>query len=270
MGRPTGSCKMCLETKVLERSHLMPAALYDYCRKDGSSPVRVGDGLVYFTDRQTQDYLLCKCCEDVLNKGGEQWVNSKLASIDPRHFPLHDLIVKGPAAFVDENSGLYYAAENPEIDVEKLTHFAIGIFWKASVHAWKGSTMAPKIDLGSYSEALRKWLMKEGNLPWDMSLHFTVSPPERAQIIVQEPIATESQRWKTFVMHVPGMLISMSIGPLVPIESHMICFWKNAAHTIMISDEISSLLERRYAGQYAESRKTKSFVAKRSKRPSTG
>jgi hypothetical protein len=44
------------------------------------SPVRVGGGIVIPTDRQTQDYLLCKECEDTLNKGGESWIADKLAT----------------------------------------------------------------------------------------------------------------------------------------------------------------------------------------------
>jgi hypothetical protein len=259
---------MCLRHGELVRSHLLPAALYGYCRKEDVSPIRVGDGVVYFTDRQTQDYLLCAKCEDKLNKGGESWVNSKLASIDPRQFPLYDLIVSGPAAFADETGGIYYAADNPDIDVDKLIHFAIGIFWKASVHSWKGGSTVPKIDLDDHSEALRKWLMRDDDLPRDMSLHFSVSRPDRAQIILQEPIAVESRTWKTFVMHVPGMMISMNVGGHVPIETHMVCFWKNSAHAIMISERVTEALERKYAGEYAESRKTRSFLATRAKQTS--
>ncbi len=159
----------------------MPAALYDYCRKESVSPIKVGDGLVYFTDRQTQDYLLCAKCEDVLSKGGETWVNPKLASINPFDFPLYDLIVKGPAAYTDGEDGIYYARDNPEIDIDKLIHFSLGVFWKASVHSWKREAGPPKIDLGGHSEALRRWLRGQSALPWDMSLHISASPPHRAQ-----------------------------------------------------------------------------------------
>ena len=66
---PIGKCRMCLHEKTLVRSHLMPAALYDYCRKGEHRPIKVGGGFVMPTDRQTQDYLLCEDCEDVLNTG---------------------------------------------------------------------------------------------------------------------------------------------------------------------------------------------------------
>lgn len=90
---PLGKCKMCLNQEMLVSSHLMPRLLYDYCRKGEHRPIRVGDGVVIPTDRQTQDYLLCQDCEDVLNKRGEGWVAGKLATFDGK-FPLYDLLTK--------------------------------------------------------------------------------------------------------------------------------------------------------------------------------
>jgi hypothetical protein len=112
--------------------------------------------------------------------------------------------------------------------------------------------------------------MKEGDLPRDMSLHFSVSQPHRAQIILLDPVEIPySPRYKTFWIHVPGVTITMNVGPNVPIETHMFCFWKNSAHVMMISDEVTSILERHFASQYMEARKTRSFIETRSKhRPS--
>ena len=52
------------------------------------------------------------------------------------------------AAFSDDKCGIYYAATNPEFSVEKVTHFALGIFWKPAVHSWSGSKNDSMIDLG--------------------------------------------------------------------------------------------------------------------------
>jgi len=51
--------------------------------------------------------------------------------------------------------GFIYARSKPEIDVEKLTHFALGIFWKAGVHSWKKNKDEPMINLGVYGQPLR-------------------------------------------------------------------------------------------------------------------
>lgn len=161
---PTGRCRMCLHEKTLVRSHLMPAALYDYCRKGEHRPLKVGGGIVIPTDRQTQDYLLCDDCENILNTGGERWILGKLATWE-RTFPLYDLLTKFPPVFDEDGMVVYLAAQIPEIDVGKVTHFALGLFWKASVHSWRGDRTDPRIDLGPYSEAIRKWLLCHSGFP---------------------------------------------------------------------------------------------------------
>jgi hypothetical protein len=136
---------MCLETTNVVSSHLHPSSLYQLFRSsEDASPIRVGDDVVMHTDRQMQDYLLCPRCEDILNKGGETWTIPKLATVE-HNFPLYDILTKCPPAGQDKTWALHFTAENPEIDVEKLTHFALGIFWKASVHPWKGTEKSPMI-----------------------------------------------------------------------------------------------------------------------------
>jgi hypothetical protein len=261
-----GACKMCLVEKDLVLSHLMPAALYGYCREKGGSAVLVGDGRVMYTDRETKDHLLCLQCEDILNRGGETWVNPKLATIGPRTFPLYDLLAKSPAACVSNEGAIYRTRDNPEIDVKKLAHFALGIFWKASVHSWKGDTANPKINLGAHSEAIRTWLQGEIAFPRDVNLQIIVSKTERAQIILKEPAEGTPQTWGSFWMHVPGVLFILDVGPNVPIETQMLCFWKNSDHLVAVSDDISRFLERRFAGEYLESRKTNSYLKTKAKR----
>jgi len=252
--------------KDLVRSHLIPHAIYAYCRVNGATPVYVGNGIVSASDREKQDYLLCLECEDILSQGGETWVNPKLARMNPRSFPLYDMLVKEPAGYADETGGIYYARDNPEIEVDKLIHFALGIFWKASVHSWTRNGTEPKIDLGEHSGALRKWLRREAGLPHDMSLHISISKPDRAQIILLEPSPKAPRPWKTFWMHVPGVMFSLNVGPEIPVEMHMLCFWRNSAHVIAVSDDITDALERRFAEQFVESRKTKSYLSSKTKR----
>jgi hypothetical protein len=131
-------CKLCLQDKP---------ALYDYCRAGGLNPIRVAHGVVMPTSRQTQDYLLCGDCEDVLNKGGESWSNRELASME-RKFPFYDLLTKCPPEWEEDGMALYLVAHNSEIEVHKLAHFALGIFWKASVHSWNKNRVSAKIELG--------------------------------------------------------------------------------------------------------------------------
>jgi len=69
---PTQKCALCLETKEVVSSHLLPAALYDYCRPPGGNPIAFSTERE--TSRQMQHPLLCRQCEDLLNKKGEMWI----------------------------------------------------------------------------------------------------------------------------------------------------------------------------------------------------
>jgi len=83
---------------------------------------------------------------------GEQWLLPLLATIDAK-FPLLDMIERFPPDIVDDvedDLRGYAAAQNPEIKVEKLAHFMMGVFWKAAVHSWRGDSKEPAIGLGPY------------------------------------------------------------------------------------------------------------------------
>jgi hypothetical protein len=70
------------------------------------------------------------------------------------------MLVKCPPDVVEGDSALFAAAKNPDIDVAKLTHFAMGIFWKASVHSWSKEKTDPPVDLGKYGERVRRFLRR--------------------------------------------------------------------------------------------------------------
>jgi hypothetical protein len=257
--RHIGSCKMCLLERPLASSHLMPAALYDYCRTEDNKPFRVGGGFVIPTDRQTQDYLLCDGCEDTLSRGGETWLLDKLATWE-RQFPLHDLLSQQPPEFDEDGSALYYTARNPAIDVAKLTHFAIGMFWKASVHPWLGNSAEPRIELGPYSDRIRLWLRGEGMFPEHVYLLAAISRPQRAQITLNDPYESERRGWRTFIFHVPGLMFMLLIGKTVDLSMRALCFFTNPGHPICVSDDLTHTFERQLAQSFQQSRKTQSYL----------
>jgi hypothetical protein len=133
--RHSGICKLCLADKPLASSHLISAGVYNYIRNGEHRLIRVGGGIVLPTDDQTQTYLLCDDCENILNRGGEAWVVGKLLTLENK-FPLYDLLTQRKPNFDVDGMLIYCAAQNPQIKAAKLTHFALGIFWKESVHSW--------------------------------------------------------------------------------------------------------------------------------------
>src|SRR5271167_136953 len=154
---PTQKCPLCLDIKPVVKSHLIPQAMYDYCRPPGGNPIAISSQLVIESSRQVQDYLLCLECEDCLNRGGETWLVPLLAQREGG-FPFYDLLTRVGPAIIDDDVKGFAAANNPDIQPDKLTHFAMGVFWKAAVHSWSGSSTEPLIELGPYAEPIRRYL----------------------------------------------------------------------------------------------------------------
>src|SRR5258708_18866960 len=172
----TEICRLCGLEKALCKSHLMPAALYALCDAPDSNPVQVSADVVMLTSLQTQDYVLCRECEAVLVKGGENWLLPKLATIDGE-FPLYDILREGTPDAAEDEQQIYAAIRNPKIDVAKISHFAMGVFWKASAHSWRGKTSEPLIELGKYREEVRAFIRGKGPFPQNMALAVCVLPP---------------------------------------------------------------------------------------------
>jgi hypothetical protein len=246
-------------------SHLIPAALFAYCDTPEMGPVRVGGGVVFTTDRQIHDYLLCKVCEDVLNRGGEAWMNPKFCTMQ-RVFPFYELLVSGPVAENEPDGGLYFAASNPLLDTEKVAHFAMGIFWKASVHSWKGGEVDPMIELGRYSDQVRTWLRGETAFPKNVCLSVMVSPPRRAQITLNAPMEGERTACRNFIMHFLGILFTMSVGNQIEPELRPTCFSDNPNRPIIVSEGITGLLEQKLAKHYHGQRKTQAYLSAKKRR----
>jgi hypothetical protein len=249
---------MCLLHKPLASSHFMPAALYDYCRTQDDRPFRIGGGFIIPTDRQTQDYLLCDECEDILNTGGETWILDKLATWE-RQFPLYELLTQQPPEFDEEGSALYYTVKNPTIDAAKLTHFAMGMFWKASVHPWLKNSTEPRIELGPYSDQIRLWLRGEGAFPEHVYLLAAISRPERAQITLNDPYESERRGWRCFILHVPGLMFMLHVGKTIDLSMRALCFFRNPGRPICVSDDLTRSFERQLALSFHQSRKTQPY-----------
>jgi hypothetical protein len=161
---PIQKCSLCLETKNVVSSHLIPRAMYEYCRPRGGNPIAISSELVIESSRQVKDYLLCLDCEELLNDGGETWLMPHLAQREGP-FPFHDLLTKVGPAIVDSDVKGYASAHNPDLDPEKLAHFAMGVFWKSAVHSWRGNSKETLIDLGPYAEPVRTFLRGETLFP---------------------------------------------------------------------------------------------------------
>ena len=229
------NCPLCLETKPLVSSHLIPKRIYDYCRPPGGNPISFTSELVIETSRQLQDDLLCLNCEDILNKGGETWLAPLLAQYQGP-FPFYEILAKYPPETNVNDVAVYAAARNPEIHVDKLIHFAMGVFWKAGAHSWSGSRSEPLIDLGDFSEPIRRFLRGETGFPDHAALTVGVLPSPVKQISFHNPYRGSNEQWMNFLLYIPGIEFSLSLGGAVDKTLRGGCFASHSAHPILAFD----------------------------------
>lgn len=172
--------------------------------------------------------------------------------------------------FTDSTShlGIYYAAQNPDINVEKLTHFALGIFWKSAVHAWRHGKDKVGIELGPYAEPIRLWLRGEGPFPKNVNLALAVARRENALVILTGPVKQSTKRWQSFSLQVPGLLFTLHVGKLIDPEMKDCCFHEEPTHPIFVSDDIMAALWKKVGDHYRDSRKTRGYLATKAKRSS--
>jgi hypothetical protein len=228
-------CRLCLEDKEVVSSHLIPQAMYDYCRAGDSEPVLMTSKIVMQTSRQVQHPLLCYDCEDILNKGGENWLLPLLATMDKK-FPLLDIIERFEPDVVDGELRTYAASRNPAIKIDKLIHFTMGVFWKASIHSWAGDSKTPRIELGPYGEGVRTFLRGETLFPKNMGLVLSVLPREKALVSFSMPYRNPRREFHSFTFHIPGILCVLSVGKHLGPDMTQICFATNPAHPILVAD----------------------------------
>jgi hypothetical protein len=260
MARPVAECKMCLEKKPLESSHLIPSAVYDYCRPPGGDPLAFTSEFIAPSSRQAQHYLLCSDCEDVLNKNGERWLNPKLAT-HQKIFPLYELITTSPSVLDDGNQALFHAASNPDISVPSIVHFGMGIFWKAAVHSWKKETIEPWIELGPYAEQIRLFLRSEADFPKNLALIPVLSTPAGANISISFPFETvRPQGFRSFWFDVPGIQFRLFAGKLITQELRAMCVRSNPHGPIIVSESLTRQGKEAMAQVLRTARKTKSFA----------
>jgi hypothetical protein len=211
----------------------MPAKMYEHCRMPGGNPVSFNTRLVLETSRQKQHPLLCLDCEDILNKRGEQWMLPLLARIEGS-FPFYELLTKHPPAVVDGDAKLYAAADNKEIECDKITHFGLGIFWKAAVHSWRGGETAPLIDLARLIEPIRKYLKGEDSFPKDATLTIGVLPKPVKHISFTLPYQGSAAAGNNFLFYALGMEFTLLIGDSISAEQRAASFSGNPRHPILV------------------------------------
>jgi hypothetical protein len=206
-----GQCALCLETRTLQRSHLIGKAIYALNRDDDNDPVMMTPERTIITSRQMWQHLLCRDCEQLISKRGEDYV-SRLIQRRP-DFPLLEKL----------NVALYYAKE-PNlvaysgsaigIDTDKLAYFAISMVWRSGVCAWRTlGKQTTGVSLGELKEPFRKYLVGETDFPSNIAVTVTVSEDLPSRFNTFAPSTQVKSPTKTFSFLMRGLWFHIVTNP---------------------------------------------------------
>jgi hypothetical protein len=233
-------CALCKRSgQELQASHFLPAGVYRVTRdetQDNPDPLKFNDHGVFQNSRQVKDYLLCRECEDRLNKGGEHWFLANCWRKDK--FLLASLL---HASRPTDSSGaitFFHADQIPAIDVAALSYFAASMFWRASVHQWKSDGKENRgITLGPYEEDLRLYLM--GQTPFPENCVLWVSVPETITPFVHLSLTPYGGRRDGFHLYkllVLGVGFHLHVGGRIPASARQMCFVSGIGHPVYRTD----------------------------------
>jgi len=251
---PVGQCKLCLQQKELQESHLLPAAVYRLCRHETeeiSDPITIRHDSknksfrVFQTSRQITGPVLCSDCEQLLNTQGESWVLPVLSSLEG--FPLYEMLAQGEPEFPSESEELtaYYAEKLPAIRTDRLVHFGAAIFWKAAAHNWQTGHGYVRLYLGKYAAGLRKFVLGE-RFPEHLYLMVTIVPPKYPTISAFVPYESKIKGFYHYSFYVPGIEFRLSVGREVPDYLRACCIVTNPQRPIFLGKHTAEFIGSKF------------------------
>ena len=206
------ACPLCQTTKDpkdLRKSHFIPAGLYHSGRKGLQSGTRSGTGRL---ERHIKDLLLCSGCEHLLDEGGESYVLSHIAAKVTGDFPLHRaLSVALPRESYPDISR--FSGDDLGINLEKFSHFALGIVWRATIHDWTmpDGTILPRQAIGDFEPPIRSYLLG-GPFPRDTSVIVIVCSDHESRRIWTLPTILVEANCLNFRFLARGVFFRVMMG----------------------------------------------------------
>jgi hypothetical protein len=209
------------------------------------------------TSRQIAEPVLCRECEQLLNRNGERYTLGQM--FNKKNFPLLQMVKTMTPAVTARGLAVYSCATNREIDTEALAYFALSLLWKAGAHPWRQFPgMTTDIYLGPYQEVLRKYLRGETGFPANIVVKITLCTDRVSQHVVYEPTAgqpTGPTTYSYYELLTNGINFGVCIGAGIPTGVRKQCCVSSPQKWVFVSD--------------CEARTISAAVATRRKRPSS-
>jgi hypothetical protein len=265
-----GKCKLCLETKELRDSHLLPRSLYKTLRTTevpNPNPIFLTSTRAGQTSKQLTDYVLCGHCEGLFNANGESWMMRQAAQSGS--FPLREAVKAAPSLFADATFSVHSCADIYRIDLNKILYFALSVFWRASVHTWRVQDREVRINLGPYTEPIRRFLRRTGGFPHNTFLVVTVMPAPESAFVLIPPVRLLPRDFHLFVFYIPGVQFLLCTGSRVPDHFKDACIQHSPKHLIWFHEDMTGTVAEKVLSNSKHSLILKRFLSGRGPKNST-
>jgi len=238
-----GQCKLCSQTKKLQKSHYLPQGIYKRLRDENCenpNPWEISKGTAVQTSKQQCEFLLCSECERLFSENGENWVLRNCLQLNTK-FPIASILAsKAP----DVRTGLtkvYYAKNIPQINVSALAYFAVSIFWRGSIHNWNCDGSIP-IKFGPFQEQFRQYLLHLNTFPLNCSLWVVVREGKETDCVTFTPVTERQGNWHVHKFTMPGLIFMLLVGKMIPDNVRKMCIIHGDKNPIFVTSIIEPLI----------------------------
>jgi hypothetical protein len=153
-----------------------------------------------------------------LNENGERWVLANIPGDYDAAFPLRTALQALTPVFVGEDIDLYDTTAASAFEMDSLVYFGVSVFWRGAVHDWEttGRLKAPAVDLCAYEEPIRRFLMKEQELPFSVVLTMDIWHARKVLQAPYPPMPSHLPECQRYWFYIPGIIFSLYVGENIP------------------------------------------------------
>ena len=207
----TGTCALCHEEKPLRKSHFIPNAVYIPKKLEFTTRKARGVGGTHL-----KRWLLCTDCERRFDENGESEVLKWIAP-KAKVFPLYERIrLALPLPGYDVPKP--YSGRDLAVETDKFAYFALSILWRAAVCEWPmpDGTVTVPLELGSYQEPMREFLLGQTRLPVNVVVLVLVCTDETSRRAWYTPSRLAGAPFDVVGFLLRGVLFRVFFGADVP------------------------------------------------------
>ncbi|HXJ93958.1 MAG TPA: hypothetical protein VMT20_14000 [Terriglobia bacterium] len=180
--------------------------------------------IVLKTDAQMKAALLCRDCEQLFNRNGENYV-LPLLNDDHGNFPLLNRLRLAIPFQVSPHLGFEaYSCDSVGFDSGKLAYFALSVLWRAAARTWLFlGQVSTSIDLEENEEPIRKYLLGRRGFPSGVAIHTTICTDFGSQGMSFGPAVVDHPQHKMFSILARGLYFRVAVGERSAAELNSIC-----------------------------------------------